>query len=53
MTIDTKREENSPWEAIKVLFHTGKVTGKYSDCCNIKNSNNFKQLLDFSKTTLK
>ena len=33
-----------------MLSCAGKGTGKYSNCCNTSNHNNFKQLIDFTKT---
>ena len=50
MTVEYKLEERSPWEAVKLLSRAGKAAGKYSNCWNTKNSNNFKQPIDFSKT---
>ena len=49
ITIEYKLGENSPWETVKALSPAGKVTGKYSNCWNTKNQNNFKQPIDFSK----
>ena len=40
--------ENNQWETVKVLSLAGKATGKYSNCWNTKNHNNFKQPIDFS-----
>ena len=41
--------ENSPWKTVNVLSHAGKATGKFSNCWNTINHNNFKQPIDFSK----
>ena len=49
ITIEYKLRENSPWETVKVLSRAGEATGKYSNCWNTKNHNNFKYLTDFSK----
>ena len=49
ITIEYKLRENSPWETVKVLLQAGNTTGKYSNCWNTKNHDNFKQPIDFSK----
>ena len=48
ITIEYKLRENNQWETVKVLSLAGKATGKYSNCWNTKNHNNFKQPIDFS-----